>query len=125
MYHQTDIHIGGKMRERRVALGMSQSELANKLGITFQQVQKYESGANRVGGSRLWDIAQALEIPITYFFDGLPTTGGKAVVTDNRPPSERPLSRQSLEVARAINAIPDGDVKEQVVRLVQVFAKSA
>jgi transcriptional regulator with XRE-family HTH domain len=121
MYHKTDIHIGRKVREKRISLGMSQSALAEKLGITFQQVQKYESGANRVGGSRLWDISNSLGVPVSYFFEGL--TEVSAQKSKGEP--ERPLSRQSLELARAINAIPEGDVKEQVVRLVKAFAKSA
>lgn len=122
MYHKTDVHIGGRIRERRIALGMSQAALAADLGITFQQVQKYESGANRVGGSRLWDISRALNVPVSYFFDGLdevPQMQG----SDQQPPE--PLSRRSLELARAINSIPEGEVKEQVVKLVKAFAKSA
>jgi transcriptional regulator with XRE-family HTH domain len=122
MYHKTDVHIGGRIRERRIALGMSQAALAAGLGITFQQVQKYESGANRVGGSRLWDISQALNVPVSYFFDGL-DEAAQAQANEQQPPE--PLSRRSLELARAINAIPEGEVKEQVVKLVKAFAKSA
>ncbi|MGM0559576.1 MAG: helix-turn-helix domain-containing protein [Pseudomonadota bacterium] len=120
MYHPTDVHIGRKIREKRVSLGMSQSALAEALGITFQQVQKYESGANRVGGSRLWDMSKALGVSVTYFFEGLSGPGNKAPM-----PKEPPLSRQSLELARAINAIPEGELKNQVVKLVKAFAKSA
>lgn len=122
MYHKTDVHIGGRIRERRIALGMSQAALAAGLGITFQQVQKYESGANRVGGSRLWDISQALNVPVSYFFDGL-DEAAQALANEQQP--AEPLSRRSLELARAINAIPEGEVKEQVVKLVKAFAKSA
>ena len=113
MYHPTDVHIGRRLREKRVALGMSQSALADKLGITFQQVQKYESGANRMGGSRLWDVANVLGVAVGYFFEGLSSSGGKSV------------SRQTLELARAINAIPEGEVRDQVVKLVKAFAKTA
>lgn len=120
MYHPTDIHIGRKIRERRVSVGMSQSALADRLGITFQQVQKYESGANRVGGSRLWDISKALEVPVSHFFEGLQSASGKAVGSE-----EPPLSRQSLELARAINGIPESELKSQIVKLVKTFAKSA
>jgi len=120
MYHPTDVHIGRKIRERRVSAGMSQSALADHLGITFQQVQKYESGANRVGGSRLWDISRALDVPVSHFFEGLQSSGAKTAAVD-----EPPLSRQSLELARAINGIPESDLKSQIVRLVKTFAKSA
>ncbi|WP_421706989.1 helix-turn-helix domain-containing protein [Algihabitans sp.] len=121
MYHPTDVHIGRRLREKRVALGMSQSALADKLGITFQQVQKYESGANRMGGSRLWDVANVLGVAVGYFFDGLSSSGGKAQTQKD----DLPLSRQTLELARAINAIPEGDVRDQVVKLVKAFAKTA
>jgi|TARA_R110002072_G_scaffold517_22_gene3234 transcriptional regulator with XRE-family HTH domain len=118
MYHQTDIHIGRRLRERRIALGLSQSELAEKLGISFQQVQKYESGANRVSGSRLWDIASVLESPVAYFFEGL-EDGVESSAT------ERALDRQTLELARAVNSIEDEGVKTQLVRLVKAFAKAS
>ena len=117
MYHKTDIHIGRRLRERRIALGMSQSELAERLGISFQQVQKYESGANRISGSRLWDIATVLETPVAYFFEGL--EGGM-----DEGAEEKPLDRQTLELARAVNAIDDEGVKTQLVRLVKAFAKA-
>ena len=118
MYHKTDVHIGRRLRERRIALGNSQAELAEKLGISFQQVQKYESGANRISGSRLWDISNVLETPVSFFFDGL--EGG---VDMNG--SESPLDRQTLELARAVNAIDDDSVKTQLVRLVKAFAKAS
>jgi transcriptional regulator with XRE-family HTH domain len=69
--HPTDVHVGGKMRMRRMALGMTQEKLGDAMGITFQQVQKYEKGANRIGASRLFEIAQILEVPVAYFFEGL------------------------------------------------------
>ncbi|MGO1118663.1 helix-turn-helix domain-containing protein [Rhodovibrionaceae bacterium A322] len=122
MYHPTDIYIGRRIKERRIAAGFSQAALAEKLGITFQQVQKYESGANRVGGSRLWDISKAINTPVTYFFEGLDSPNKVKTVEAEK---EQPLSRQSLELARAINSIPEGEVKEQVVKLVKAFSKSA
>jgi transcriptional regulator with XRE-family HTH domain len=117
MYHQTDIHIGRRVRERRVALGLSQAELGDQLGISFQQVQKYESGANRISGSRLWDIATVLDTPVVFFFEGL--EGG---ATPNN--EKRPLDRQTLELARAVNAIDDEGVKTQLIRLVKAFARA-
>jgi transcriptional regulator with XRE-family HTH domain len=69
--HAVDVHIGGRVRYRRMVIGMSQEGLAGKLNVTFQQVQKYEGGRNRIGGSRLWQIAKALKVSPAYFFDGL------------------------------------------------------
>jgi transcriptional regulator with XRE-family HTH domain len=66
-----DLHIGQRVRHRRWLLGMTQQQLAQSVGIRFQQIQKYESGANRVSASRLWDLAQALDIPVSFFFEGL------------------------------------------------------
>ncbi len=123
MYHKTDVHIGRKVRERRVALGWSQSDLADRLGISFQQVQKYESGANRISGSRIWDIANVLQTPVSTFFEGL---DGPAP-TEAAPTSEeeRTFDRQTLELARAVNQIDDEQVKTQLIRLVKAFAKAA
>ena len=101
MYHKTDVHIGRRLRERRMALGMSQAELAEGLGISFQQVQKYESGANRISGSRLWDIASILQTPVSYFFEGL-----EEEATDvGDGASSKPLDRNTLELARAVNSM--------------------
>ena len=66
-----DVHVGSRLRERRVSLGMSQTVLAERLGLTFQQVQKYERGANRLSASTLWRAAEAVDVPVSYFFDGL------------------------------------------------------
>lgn len=121
MYHPTDVHIGRRIRERRITLGISQSALADKLGITFQQVQKYERGSNRVSGSRLWDISTVLGVDVSYFFDGLGRDKDNAAATIEE---EAPLSRQSLELARAFNQIPEGQIKTQIVKLVKTLAKS-
>jgi|TARA_R110002072_G_scaffold517_42_gene3333 transcriptional regulator with XRE-family HTH domain len=122
VFHPTDIYIGQRIKEQRIAAGYSQAALAEKLGITFQQVQKYESGANRVGGSRLWDISKAIGTSITYFFEGLDVPAREANAETKK---NAVLSRQSLELARAINSIPEGEVKDQVVKLVKAFSKSA
>jgi len=72
MTRQEDIHIGHRLRQRRRIVGMSQQDLAASVGVKFQQIQKYETGANRISGSRLYDIARSLRVPIGYFFEGLP-----------------------------------------------------
>ena len=71
MAHQVDCHVGKRIRQRRWLVGMTQQQLAEKVGIKFQQIQKYETGANRVSASRLWDIADALDVPVHFFFEGL------------------------------------------------------
>ena len=75
MPHPVDVHVGKRIRQRRWLIGMTQQQLAEKVGIKFQQIQKYETGANRVSASRLWDIADALDVKMTFFFDGLAPEG--------------------------------------------------
>ena len=72
-----DRHIGRKLRERRLEMGMSQEKLADLLGVTFQQIQKYEKGLNRIAASRLYDMTKALDVSVTYFFDGLSEKAAK------------------------------------------------
>ena len=71
MTHPVDVHVGKRIRHRRWLVGMTQQQLAERVGIKFQQIQKYETGANRVSASRLWDIADALEVPVSFFFEGI------------------------------------------------------
>lgn len=91
-----DVHVGKRIRQMRVTSGMSQTELADQLGLTFQQLQKYESGANRCSASRLWDIAQALDQEISWFFVGLRETDPAVI-------DRRETRRGVLELARRIN----------------------
>jgi len=76
MKHPVDLHVGQRLRHRRWLVGMTQQQLANAVGIKFQQIQKYESGANRISASRLWDLANALDVPVSFFFDGLERKDG-------------------------------------------------
>ena len=71
MKHPVDLHVGQLVRQRRWLLGMTQQQLAEKVGIKFQQIQKYETGANRISSSRLWDISEVMDVPVNFFFDGL------------------------------------------------------
>lgn len=86
--HPVEVHIGARLRIARTMIGMSQEKLGKKLGLNFQQIQKYEKGANRIGGSRLWEIALALEVPPAFFFDGL----------ENTPAEDPDISRYANEV---------------------------
>ncbi len=121
MPRETDIHIGRRLREARLGRGLSQGALGNKLGVTFQQIQKYESGANRIGGSRLWDMSGILGVPVSHFFEGLPSTGTPALPGA----AQTPLTRRSLELAKEIDAIDDETVKLQILRLVRAIVKAA
>ena len=71
MAHPVDLHVGKRIRQRRWLVGMTQQQLAEQVGIKFQQIQKYETGANRVSASRLWDISEAMEVPVNFFFEGI------------------------------------------------------
>ncbi len=97
--HPVDAHVGRRVRIRRVMREMSQTNLAEKLGLTFQQQQKYESGANRISASRLWAIAQILNVPVTYFFEGLEGEGQTVAETDDAEAMKFALTVQSLPEA--------------------------
>ena len=103
MAHSVDIHVGQRVRQRRWMLGMTQQQLGDGVGIKFQQIQKYETGANRVSASRMWDIATALEVPVAFFFEGLEgqaANSGDAqgdVLTD----------KEAHELVRAYYSIPE------------------
>ena len=90
----TDKHVGARVRMRRMMLSMSQEKLGDALGLTFQQVQKYEKGANRIGASRLQQIAHILQVPVSFFFDGAPTAPGQRP-TDCPRRRRRPMSPTS------------------------------
>jgi transcriptional regulator with XRE-family HTH domain len=92
MTHPVDVHVGARIRQRRFLLGMTQQVLAARLGVTFQQVQKYEVGANRVSASRLWDIARLLDVPIGFFFEGFAQARVQAAAVEEGPGPE-PASR--------------------------------
>jgi transcriptional regulator with XRE-family HTH domain len=102
MGHPVDAHVGKRMRQRRWMLGVTQPQLADRIGITFQQVQKYEAGLNRVSASRLWEIAEALEVDVRFFFEGLEeaelTTTAEAVICAE--------NREEVELLRSYKAIP-------------------
>lgn len=103
-----DLHVGARIRLRRRTLGVSQEQLADALGLTFQQVQKYENGHNRVSASKLWDIARKLEVEVSWFFDGLETSAAStAQPGDLRNPAIELVSASGgLEVAQGYLAAP-------------------
>ncbi len=111
-----DAHVGSRMRQRRSLLGMSQGQLGEVLGLTFQQVQKYERGTNRVGASRLWDLARALNVPVSFFYDGLENEAAKDIAA----PGPDPLAkRETIELVRAYYGIKDVAVRRRICDLLR------
>ena len=123
MKHPVDVHVGKRIRHRRWTLGTTQQQLAERVGIKFQQVQKYETGMNRVSASRLWDIASALEVPIAYFFDGM----GQAAETERAGsdmPTDLLTDREALELLRSYYAIPEAQ-RRRLFDLARVLSEAA
>lgn len=121
-----DQHVGGRVRIRRVLTGMSQEKLGEALGLTFQQVQKYEKGTNRIGASRLQQIASILGVTISFFFEGLPAEAqGRIGVTDDGDTSqviEFLSTTEGLQLNKAFARIKDPKVRRRVVDLVSTLS---
>jgi transcriptional regulator with XRE-family HTH domain len=129
-----DAHVGARVRLRRTLLGMSQEKLAEALGVTFQQIQKYERGVNRIGASRLFDIARVLDVPISFFFDDMaPELGGSATGRARSSVAGFAESqegfdddtlhrRETLELVRAYYRITDPAVRKRVFDLIKTLA---
>jgi len=116
----TDRHVGARVRMRRLMLDMTQTELADGLGLTFQQVQKYEKGANRIGASRLQHIADILQVPISFFFDGAIETGEfKAIEPKSLFVSDFLASSEGVALVKAYMKIKDAKLRRTIVQLVE------
>ena len=118
-----DVHVGSRVRMRRAMLGMSQTTLANAIGLTFQQVQKYVKGTNRMGSSRLQQIANVLQVPVTFFFEDVP---GRQKL-DGKAPSPVYVSdflatTDGLTLTKAFMQIRDAKVRRDIVKLVEEIA---
>ena len=123
----TDIHVGSRIRLRRNMLGMSQEKLGESLGITFQQIQKYEKGTNRVGASRLQAIANILGVPVAFFFEDLPgseTAGNRGFAEDTSAAFALDFctSAEGLQLNRAFVKIADLKVRRRIIDLVRSLA---
>jgi transcriptional regulator with XRE-family HTH domain len=120
-----DKHVGSRVRMRRMMLGMSQEKLGDALDLTFQQVQKYEKGTNRIGASRLQQISQILQVPVEFFFEGAPTGMERPVGTGDAPSpafvSDFLASSEGLALTRAFTRIADPKVRRRIVDLVQAI----
>jgi len=123
-----DVYVGSRVRMRRLLLGLSQERLADQIGVTFQQVQKYEKGMNRIGASRLQKIAEVLSAPPSYFFqqeDAQPLTlEGLEMAQRSDPVSEFLRSKEGLALNRAFLKINDPQIREKIVSLVKAMAQA-
>ncbi len=129
-----DVHVGARVRVRRTLLGMTQTNLGDAIGVTFQQVQKYENGANRISASRLFDLSQILDVPIEYFFDDMPADiAASSLATKKRgkakkPPSYEPdpmAKRETLELVRAYYKIGEPQIRKRLYELTKALGTAA
>jgi len=123
-----DVHVGAQVRQRRVMQGMTQTDLGDALGLTFQQVQKYEKGVNRVGSSRLFKLSQVLDVPIGYFFEDMPPeVAASPLPAKGRGKAKEPIShdpalmakQETLELVRAYYKIENANVRKRVYDLIK------
>ncbi len=123
-----DVHVGARVRQRRVLLGMNQTKLGDALGMSFQQVQKYERGTNRIGSSRLYDLARVLDVSIEHFFEDMPPeVAARSPAAKKRGKAKKPprheldpmTKRETLELVRAYYKIEDAGVRKGVYQLIK------
>ncbi len=115
--HPVDVHVGGRVRLRRRFLGLSQKELADALGLTFQQIQKYERGANRVSASKLYETAKVLKVPLSYFFEGFENQDGT-----ERSSQELLSTAAGIELVQAFTSIRDSNRRRKILDLIESLA---
>ncbi|SES25404.1 Transcriptional regulator, contains XRE-family HTH domain [Tranquillimonas rosea] len=120
MKHPVDVHVGKRVRHRRWMTGMTQQQLAERVGIKFQQIQKYETGMNRISASRLWDIADALDAPVSFFFEGLDERE-PAGQSRSGMPGDIMSDREALELVRSYYAIPENQ-RRRLFELARVLS---
>ncbi|MEN3975447.1 helix-turn-helix transcriptional regulator [Emcibacter sp. SYSU 3D8] len=120
-----DIHVGKRLRQRRTFIGMTQEQLGVALGITFQQIQKYERGANRIGASRLFDICRILDVTPQFFFEEMPEQGEGAPLGAAPQPTrgDDPIDRETMDLVRAYRQIDSAPVRHRLLELARALAK--
>lgn len=123
-----DIHVGSRVRLRRTLLGLSQEKLGEAIGLTFQQVQKYERGANRIGASRMYDLSQVLSVAVSYFYEDMPDEVknrqiGVSVSPDRNVKKDPLARRETLELVRAYYKIGQPAVRKRIFELIKSVAK--
>ncbi len=129
-----DVHVGARLRQRRTLLGMTQTNLGNAIGLSFQQMQKYERGANRISASRLFALSRVLDVPVEYFFEEIPSeVAASSPATKRRgrvkePPSyeSNPMAtRETLELVRAYYKISDPQVRKRLFEMTKALGAAA
>jgi len=123
MTHPVDVHVGKRVRHRRWLIGMTQQQLAEQVGIKFQQIQKYETGANRVSASRLWDMADALDVPVSFFFDGL-EDDHKDAAENSMLPADLMGDKEALDLVRSYYSMPENQ-RRRLFELARVLSDAA
>ena len=137
-FHPVDIHVGARMRQRRSLVGMSQSQLSEFVGLTFHQIHKYERGANRISSSRLYEFAKALDVPVSYFFDEMPSNAlsgrpmsgrGRRGLGEAGTPFEKEkdplIKRETLELVWAYDKIDEKRVRHSIVATVKALGEAS
>jgi transcriptional regulator with XRE-family HTH domain len=114
-FHPVDVHVGDRMRQRRCLLGMSQTKFGDGVGLTFQQIQKYERGSNRVSASRLFEFAKVLNVPVAFFFDQM-SSATKASRTKTKA---LPVARETIQLVRAYYKIRDPGIRRCTLTLIK------
>ena len=125
--HPVDVHVGARIRLRRRLLGLSQEKLAEALGLTFQQVQKYERGSNRVSASKLYEISRTLQAPVSFFYEGLPDAESGAPITsggDGSPTADLLLTTEGPALAAAFPRIKSPEARRNLLDLIKTLASS-
>ncbi len=126
MSHPVDEYVGKRVRQRRWMVGLSQQQLGEAVGIKFQQIQKYETGMNRVSASRLWDIAAVLDVPVTFFFDGYDGTSLNIDSAQAKAGGQGDLlaDKEALDLVRSYYAIPENQ-RRKLFDLARVLSEAA
>jgi transcriptional regulator with XRE-family HTH domain len=115
--HPVDVHVGGRVRMRRTLLGMTQTDVGNVLGLTFQQIQKNEAGMNRIGASRVYALSRILSVPVEYFFEGLEEEAPA------RPADNMMTKFETLKLVRAFDRISDQALRDAILRFTKAMAR--
>lgn len=124
MAHLVDVHVGKRIRQRRWLVGMTQQKLADCVGIKFQQIQKYETGANRVSASRLWDIADALEVDVSFFFEGIKQEDQSDDAPGSKIPTDMMGDKEAMDLVRSYYSIPENQ-RRRLFELARVLSDVA
>ena len=123
-----DTHVGSRVRLRRMLMGMSQERLGDSMGLTFQQVQKYEKGVNRIGASRLFQISKILDVPVQFFFEEAPNLTEAGATPGMAEPESQTFiieflnSREGLELNRAFSKISDARIRKSIIDLIRALS---